>query len=174
MSLREALRATVACCTPQGMQHATIDAKRATDDATRTQQPADKPRKSSLCDATGDATSVQQPSCTGVAQGTGIRPRSCTSCRHRSRYGTCLQPVEAGLAKRFSIRWPEPGHAATCAAWRRDPYEAQTMVLIESARRNWSAIERNAWLADADADPAAVLEVLHGWRGGPRGGRSEL
>jgi hypothetical protein len=74
--------------------------------------------------------------------------------------GNCLQPVEAGLTKRFSIHWPEPGHGETCPAWHRDPYEAQTLVLIESARRNWSATERDAWLADADADPGAALEVL--------------
>lgn len=86
--------------------------------------------------------------------------RSCANCRHRSRYGTCLQPVAAGLAKRFSIRWPEPGHGANCAAWKRNPFEAQVLVHIEAARRGWNATERAAWMADADADPDAVLDVL--------------
>ena len=88
--------------------------------------------------------------------------QSCVTCRHRSGAGTCREPVAAGLAERSTIVWPEPGHGSTCPAWRRDRHEAQTLVLIEAARRQWTAAERGAWLADAYADPGAVLDVLHG------------
>ncbi|MBK6864096.1 MAG: hypothetical protein IPG91_11185 [Ideonella sp.] len=71
-----------------------------------------------------------------------------------------MLPVEAGLSRHFGIRWPAPGHGQQCPAWRRDPYEAQTRVLIEAARRSWTATALQAWLADADADPEAVLDVL--------------
>ena len=89
-------------------------------------------------------------------------PQSCATCRHRTVHGTCREPVAAGLSRRFGIRWPEPGHGATCPAWKRDPCGAQTLVLIEAARRLWTAAERAAWMADADADPAAVIDVLRG------------
>lgn len=86
--------------------------------------------------------------------------QSCATCRHRTVHGTCREPVAAGLSRRFAIRWPEPGHGATCPAWKRDPYEAQTLVHIEAVRRLWTAAERDAWLADADDDPAAVIDAL--------------
>jgi len=75
-------------------------------------------------------------------------------------HSTCREPVAAGLAVRFTIVWPEPGHGATCPAWRLDPREAQSLVLIEAVRRLWTAAEREAWIADADADPSAVLDEL--------------
>ena len=162
MSLRDALRARVACCAPQEMQHATRAPKRATAYATGMQLPAANPHQHSLRSATEHATSAQLSSCTTPKTGTGIRPKSCTSCWHRSSHGTCREPVAAGLADLFMIVWPEPGHGATCPAWRRDPYEAQTLVLIEAARRQWNAAERDARLTDADADPGAVLDVLLG------------
>lgn len=88
--------------------------------------------------------------------------RSCANCRHRAAHSTCREPVAAGLSRRFKIVWPEPAHGANCPAWKRDPYEAQTLVLIESARRLWSRAERDAWMADADRDPLAVIDVLGG------------
>lgn len=162
MSLRDALRARVACCTPQEMQHATLAAERATADATGMQLPAASPHQHSLRSATEHGTSVQLGSCMAPKEGTGIRPKSCTSCRHRSSHGTCREPVAAGLSAHFMIVWPELGHGATCPAWHRDPFEAQTLVFIEAARRHRTSAERDAWLADADADPAAVLDVLRG------------
>lgn len=86
---------------------------------------------------------------------------ACGTCRNYSRVKTCKRPVDAGLAPHFMIVWPPKSHAARCRAWKRVPYEAQTLVLIESARRGWTEAERDAWLADADADPGAVLEVLN-------------
>jgi hypothetical protein len=71
MSLREALRAAVAGrvagCTPLEMQHATIAPEDATGDATSVQQPPANPRQSLLPAATGDATGVQPGSCTPPA-----------------------------------------------------------------------------------------------------------
>jgi hypothetical protein len=90
--------------------------------------------------------------------------RSCSTCRHRTVHGTCREPVAAGLSRHFGIRWPEPGRGANCPAWKRDPYEAQTLVLIEAARRLWTREQRDAWLADADTDPGAVVDVLRLWQ----------
>lgn len=59
-----------------------------------------------------------------------------------------------------TIMRTEPGHGALCPAWRRDPYEAQTAVLIEAARRLWPDAERAAWLVDADLHPGAVLATI--------------
>lgn len=103
MSLREALRATVACCAPQVVQHATTGPEPATSDATRAQRLDDKPRARSLRDATACATTVQQPSCTGPAIGAGIHLQSCTSCRPYS-----LTPAEANAAH------AEPWDDAAC------------------------------------------------------------
>jgi len=43
--------------------------------------------------------------------------RTCTSCQHLTKRQTCTEPVAAGLAETFGIRWPEPTHAADCAAF---------------------------------------------------------
>jgi hypothetical protein len=43
--------------------------------------------------------------------------RSCADCLNRSRFGTCREPVAAGLAEEFTLVWAEPEHAATCLAW---------------------------------------------------------
>lgn len=47
--------------------------------------------------------------------------RSCTACANLTVRQTCTEPVGAGLAEWFGIRWPEPGHAAACAAFRPPP-----------------------------------------------------
>ena len=47
--------------------------------------------------------------------------RTCTDCAHRLRRGTCAEPVAAGLATHFGIRWAPDGHAQSCPA-----YEAAT------------------------------------------------
>jgi hypothetical protein len=84
MSLREALRAAVAGrvagCTPLEMQHATIAPEDATGDATSMQQPPAGPRQSLLSPATGDATGVQPGSCTPPA----TTPRDATRKLHDS------------------------------------------------------------------------------------------
>lgn len=43
--------------------------------------------------------------------------RTCRDCANRTRSGSCAEPVRAGLARRFSIVWPAPAHAARCAAY---------------------------------------------------------
>lgn len=86
--------------------------------------------------------------------------RTCATCRHRSRVGTCKDPVAAGLAEEFLIVWPDARHAKTCAAWRRNPAEAIVAIYIAAAKRGWRRPEVDAWLRDADADPDAVLDVL--------------
>lgn len=42
--------------------------------------------------------------------------RTCGDCAHLSRAGACQRPVQAGLAERHGIRWPEPEHATRCPA----------------------------------------------------------
>lgn len=42
------------------------------------------------------------------------------------------------------------------------PVEPRAMVLVEAAKRGWTAAERDACLADADHDPDAVIDVLRG------------
>ena len=53
------------------------------------------------------------------AQAPPARPaaRSCAACANLTRRGTCTEPVAAGLAETFGIRWPEPGQGAGCAAY---------------------------------------------------------
>jgi hypothetical protein len=51
---------------------------------------------------------------------TGPVAVACTGCQHFGRYGTCLQPVAAGLlteAEGFGIVWPGPTHAASCPSF---------------------------------------------------------
>jgi hypothetical protein len=43
--------------------------------------------------------------------------RSCAACANLTRRGTCTEPVAAGLAETFGIRWPELGQGAGCAAY---------------------------------------------------------
>ena len=62
MSLRNALKATVAGCPPQQMQHATFTLNSATDTATNAQPIALNPHKSWVSGATAYATVVQQRS----------------------------------------------------------------------------------------------------------------
>lgn len=88
------------------------------------------------------------------------RNKGCCTCRHRSHVNTCRQPVEAGLTTTFEIYWPDPGHGATCPAWRRFTWDATAQVLVSAVANGWTEAEREAWLADADQDPAAVLDLL--------------
>lgn len=94
------------------------------------------------------------------------RPRqSCTTCRHRSNYGTCREPVAAGLAPEFAICWPDPQHGATCPGWSRNPAEAVLAVLVAAAREGWTDMQMAAWLQDANQHPDATLDLLR--NGGP-------
>lgn len=54
--------------------------------------------------------------------------RSCIACEFRSRRKTCLEPVAAGLADHFSIRFcaQVPAHGATCAAFKEAPARKMT------------------------------------------------
>ena len=45
---------------------------------------------------------------------------ACTDCTHLLRFGTCGEPVRAGLltaAEGYGIVWPPGGHSAACAAF---------------------------------------------------------
>jgi hypothetical protein len=43
--------------------------------------------------------------------------RTCADCTHQLKPGTCGEPVAAGLAPKFEIRWAPEGHGATCEAF---------------------------------------------------------
>lgn len=60
MSLRDALHAAVACCTPLPMQHATFKGNDATGDATAVQPKPANPHGIRVSGATGNATPLQQ------------------------------------------------------------------------------------------------------------------
>ena len=63
--------------------------------------------------------------------------RTCAGCSNRLRHGTCAEPVAAGLATKFEIRWPPAGHAQSCPA-----YSAKTPV--EAARRHYRLTKRDS------------------------------
>ena len=46
-----------------------------------------------------------------------IDARTCAGCSNRQPHGTCGEPVAAGLAPKFEIRWPPAGHAQTCPGY---------------------------------------------------------
>ena len=51
--------------------------------------------------------------------------RACECCRHQLRYGTCHEPVKAGLdapvaagmTERFKVIWPPEGYGQSCPAF---------------------------------------------------------
>ncbi len=47
--------------------------------------------------------------------------RTCAGCAHRSRRNTCGQPVAAGLATHFCIRWCADADASRCPAFKAKP-----------------------------------------------------
>lgn len=128
MSLREALRNTlesgvVARCAPLATQRATNDPERASGAQHGTQQRPASPRESSAPDATGRATITQQTCCaTPENEGPFVArfapvARTCANCLNRLKHGTCSEPVAAGLAPKFEIRWAPVGHAKDCPAY---------------------------------------------------------
>ena len=51
---------------------------------------------------------------------TGASVNTCTGCKHLLRYGTCGEPVAAGLLtakEEFAIVWPPEGHGTACPAF---------------------------------------------------------
>ena len=68
MSLRNSLKATVAGCRPQQMQHATFKANAATDHATTAQLLALNPHETWVSGATNYATGVQLPDRSNATQ----------------------------------------------------------------------------------------------------------
>lgn len=52
--------------------------------------------------------------------------QTCADCLHLLRHGTCGEPVAAGLAESFGIRWAPAGHATSCAAFMPKPAPAPT------------------------------------------------
>lgn len=52
---------------------------------------------------------------------------TCADCLHRLPYGTCAEPVAAGLltaAEGFGIVWPPEDYGATCASFGGKPIQA--------------------------------------------------
>lgn len=47
------------------------------------------------------------------------RVMRCRPCAHRTRAGSCGQPVQAGLADAFAVVWPDPGFE--CRNFERRP-----------------------------------------------------
>ena len=68
----------------------------------------------------GDIGDRQASAAPAERQDLGGKPshaRTCADCLHLLRYGTCGEPVAAGLMPRFSIVWPPEGHAAARSAF---------------------------------------------------------
>jgi hypothetical protein len=148
---------------PMARNNATTGTPDATPDATAVQQMRAFHREP---EATSGATVAQLGPVERVARRVQRDARCCASCRHRSRVGTCREPVAAGLLPEFAITWPEPGHGATCKAWSRSPAQAIVAVFAAAGRDGWPADLLHQWLRDADQHPEAVLDVLSS--GGPK------
>ena len=79
--------------------------------------------------------------------------RACAGCRHRLRPGTCGEPVAAGLAPKFEIRWPPAGHAHACPAYSanapveppRRPYRLTKGDADSCHRTEWDDAEISAF-----------------------------
>jgi len=59
---------------------------------------------------------------------TSLSVNTCADCRHLLPYGTCAEPVAAGLIPidaGFGIAWPSPTHASTCVSFSKVPVKAQ-------------------------------------------------
>lgn len=75
--------------------------------------------------------------------------RTCASCTHLLRHGTCCEPVDAGLSPSFETVWPPAGHAAGCSAYsskapaeRRDRPHRLTAVQADRCHTpSWSDAE---------------------------------
>ena len=44
--------------------------------------------------------------------------RTCAACANLTQRQTCTEPVAAGLAETFGIRWPQPRRRARCVAFK--------------------------------------------------------
>lgn len=84
MSLRETLRASVARCTPQQMQHATFPARDATADATAVQQVSAAPMEAVHFSATTTATGMQQGAETDATKWPPMQVAPHASCNSKS------------------------------------------------------------------------------------------
>lgn len=93
---------------------------------------------SGTCRAEG-ASRPPAPAGQGTPELGAASDRTCTACAHRTRAGTCGEPVLAGLADHFAIRWPPAGHATRCAA-----FERQQATAAEPLRHPYET-ERQAW-----------------------------
>ena len=91
--------------------------------------------------------------------GTGLS--TCDGCVHLLLYGTCGEPVAAGLVPEFGIVWPPDGHGAGCAA-----FSGLTSLMKKDrpSRLNrvhtviWVDIEFDPW--EADGTCAGHLDEL--------------
>ncbi len=80
MSLRDALKAAVAGCTPLPMQHATFVGNDATGDATTVQPPATNPHGTRASHATGSATDTQQAIAIDATRGEKLQVARTSEC----------------------------------------------------------------------------------------------
>lgn len=80
MSLRAALKAAVARCTPQAMQHATIEGKHATGRATAVQPMPANPHEIGVCSATAYATDMQLGAATSATPDQKLHVAFASTC----------------------------------------------------------------------------------------------
>lgn len=100
--------------------------------------------------------------------------RTCKTCTHLTRHGTCGVPVAAGLAQRFGIRWPAPEQAASCPAyaerqpqpqqWPHDPAsDAECAAMLDRIRK-----AESLGATPAEADTVADVLLIRDRQGDDR------
>ena len=100
----------------------------------------------------------RRPSSTPVSLSAPAAPappvmRTCAGCLHLTKRQTCTEPVAAGLAETFGIRWPEPTHAADCAAFTSSMLaQAATQAIDQGPDRPYK-------LTQAQGDAAHVISL---------------
>lgn len=58
--------------------------------------------------------------------------QACRNCRNRTPYATCGKPVEAGMARKFEVRWPPPDYAKRCIAFKPSKRPQQDLAITET------------------------------------------
>ena len=108
-----------------------------------------------------------------------IDARTCAGCSNRQPHGTCGEPVAAGLAPKFEIRWPPAGHAQTCPGYiakapspaQDRPYRLSKAAASRCHLGGWNDAESETFttrmlhfirrsITAGDADDLAELFVL--------------
>lgn len=88
-------------------------------------QPVTVAKVATVAETGGEKARAANDPPTVAKVATVAAPPSCRACTHRTAAGTCDSPAEAGLAKTFGIRWPDPSHAARCPAYSPPPAEPE-------------------------------------------------